>query len=91
MFRRDSVVVFETEPTEALPDVWYENDESFSIDSNGNHSGNITNQNISTGVAGVVDTKFFNCFAFGNGVESYKIRDALNGKSFNSYYSLIYQ
>ena len=83
VFRRDSVVVFETEPTEALPDVWYENDESFSIDSNGNHSGNITNQNISTGVAGVVDTKFFNCFAFGNGVESYKIRDALNGKSFN--------
>ena len=77
VFRRDSVVVFETEPDEALPDVWFENEESFSIDSNGNHSGNITNQDISTGVAGVVDTKFFNCFAFGNGVESYKIRDAL--------------
>ena len=83
VFRRDSVVIFETEPAEALPDVWFENEESFSIDSNGNHSGNITNQDISTGVAGVVDTKFFNCFAFGNGVESYKIRDALNGKSFN--------
>ena len=83
VFRRDSVIVFETEPQEALPDVWYENDQSYSIDSLGNHSGNVTNQNISTGVAGVVNTEFFNCFAFGNGVESYKIRDALNGKSFN--------
>jgi len=27
------VIVFETEPQEALPDVWYENEESFSIDS----------------------------------------------------------
>ena len=83
VYRRDSVVVFETEPQEALPDVWYENNESFSIDSSGNHSGNVTNQDISTGVAGVVNTGFFNCYAFGNGVESYKIRDALNGKSFN--------
>ena len=83
VYRRDSVIVFETEPQEALPDVWYENNESFSIDSSGNHSGNVTNQNISTGVAGVVNTGFFNCYAFGNGVESYKIRDALNGKSFN--------
>ena len=58
VYRRDSVVVFETEPQEALPDVWYENNESFSIDSSGNHSGNVTNQNISTGVAGVVNTGF---------------------------------
>ena len=83
VYRRDSVIVFETEPQEALPDVWYENDLSFAIDANGNHSGNVTNQNISTGVAGVINTGFFNCFAFGNGVESYKIRDSLNGKSFN--------
>jgi hypothetical protein len=83
VYRRDSVIVFETEPQEALPDVWYENNESFSIDANGNHSGNVTNQNIASGVAGIVNTGFFNCYAFGNGVESYKIRDALNGKSFN--------
>ena len=83
VYRRDAVIVFETEPKEVLPDVWYENNKSFSIDSLGNHSGNITNQNISSGVAGVVNTEFFNCFAFGNGVESYKIRDSLSGKSFN--------
>ena len=83
IYRRDSVIVFETEPQEALPDVWFENDQSYSIDSSGNHSGNVTNQNITNGVAGVVNTGFFNCYAFGNGVESYKIRDSLTGKSFN--------
>jgi hypothetical protein len=59
VYRRDSVIVFETEPQEALPDVWYENNKSFSIDSLGNHSGNITNQDISSGIAGVVNTEFF--------------------------------
>jgi len=83
VYRRDSVIVFETEPQDSLPDVWYENDLSFSIDSVGNHSGNVTNQNINAGTPGVVNTGFFNCYAFGNGVESYKIRDSVTGKSFN--------
>jgi len=35
--------VFETQPEEALPDVWYENNESFDI--NGDlHLGNVQNQ-----------------------------------------------
>ena len=48
--------MFETEPQEALPDVWFENDQSYSIDSLCNHSGNVTNQDITAGVAGVVNT-----------------------------------
>lgn len=37
------------------------------------------NQNFILGSPAVVDTGFFNCYAFGNGVESYKIRDSLIG------------
>lgn len=83
VFRADTTLIFETQPLDALPDVFFENDLSFSIDANGNHSGNVTNQNIALGIAGVVDTKFFNCFAFGNGAESYKIRDSIVGRPFN--------
>ena len=83
VFRADTVFVFETEPDDALPDVFFENDLSFEIDIDGNHMGNIQNQDIATNVSGIVDTQFFNCFAFGNGVESYKIRDSITGRSFN--------
>ena len=82
VFRSDKTLIFETEPSDALPDVFFENEMSFAI-TNGNHMGNIQNQNYSTGVSAIVDTKFFNCFAFGNGAESYKIRDSIIGNSFN--------
>jgi len=83
VYRRDSVIVFETEPEEALPDVWYENNLSFGIDTVGNHDGNVTNQDIATSQSGIVNTGFFNCYSFGNGVESYKIRDSITGKAMN--------
>ena len=80
IFRAENTIVFESEPSDTLPDVWYESSESYAIDSAGNHSGNVTNQNIASGVSGVVDTAFFNCFSFGNGVESYKVRDSMAGR-----------
>jgi hypothetical protein len=83
VFRAENTLIFETEPTDSLPDVFFENNLSFAIDENGNHMGNVTNQNINSGISGVVDTGFFNCFSFGNGAESYKIRDSLIGKSFS--------
>jgi hypothetical protein len=82
VFRADNSIIFETEPSDALPDVFFENEMSFPI-VNGNHQGNIQNQNIATQTPAIIDTKFFNCFAFGNGAESYKIRDSITGASFN--------
>jgi uncharacterized protein (DUF3820 family) len=82
VFRAISTIIFETEPTDALPDVFFENNLSFAIDSFGNHEGNVINQNIAGGISGVVDTEFFNCFSFGNGAESYKIRDSIIGRQF---------
>jgi hypothetical protein len=84
--RASASIVFETQPQEALPDVWFENNESFSIDSLGQHSGNVQNQLINFNNAGVaaqdaiIETAFSNCITFGNGIESYKIRDSINGK-----------
>ena len=77
--RAESTVVFETEPQETAPDVWYESSDSFPITTNGYHEGNVQNQ--TAGQAGIVTTDFFNCISFGNGVESSKIYDSLTGKS----------
>lgn len=82
VLRSDNNIIFETEPSDALPDVFFENQMSFAI-VNGNHQGNIQNQNIGAGTPAIIDTKFFNCFSFGNGAESYKIRDSIIGNSFN--------
>lgn len=83
VFRADTLLVFETEPKDTLPDIFYENNLSFDIGQNGEHYGNVQNQNFTTYAPAIVDTQFFNCFAFGNGVESYKVRDSAVGKTFN--------
>ncbi len=48
----------------------------------GGHIGNVQTQ--FGGVGGtnpaIINTAFFNCFAFGNGIESYQIRDEIAGK-----------
>lgn len=83
VYRAESILIFETEPDEANPDIFFENNLSFPIDDDGNHMGNVQDQDIAAGQPGIVDTEFFNCFAFGNGAESYKIRDSIIGRSFN--------
>jgi len=76
--RSTDVIVFETEPSPALPDLWYESSQSFLIDPLGNYYGNVQNQTGSQ--PAIIDTSFFNCISFGNGIESYKIRDSVKGK-----------
>ena len=72
----EGVLVFETEPDETNDIVYYENDQVFNIVS-GFHQGNTQNQ---TGTQdAIISTDFFNCYTFGNGVESFKIKDSLAG------------
>jgi hypothetical protein len=75
--------VFETLPIDALPDVFFENNLSLGITPLGEHKGTLQDQDFALGQAAVVDTGFFNCFSFGNGVESYKVRDSIVGREFN--------
>ena len=86
VFRADNLLVFETLPTDTLPDIFFENELSFPISDDGDHLSDMTgdiSQDIATGTPGIIQTGFFNCFTFGNGIESYKIRDSLIGRSFN--------
>lgn len=79
IIKSNHTFVFETEPQDALPDVWYESDESFLIDPQfRRYRGNVQDQSAT--LPAIVDTSFFNCITYGNGVESYKIRDSVSGK-----------
>lgn len=84
--RANNLLVFETLPVDTLPDVFFENNLSFPIDNIGNHLSNggpgDVSQDIALGVSAEINTNFFNCFTFGNGVESYKIRDSIIGRTF---------
>jgi len=83
--RVDSVIIFESEPQDALPDVWFESAETYNITTDGFHlSGtNPNDQDQTATLPAIVETDFFNCYSFGNGAESYKIRDSIVGKTFN--------
>lgn len=85
VFGADAACIFETEPTDTIPDIFFENDLSFPIGPNGEHLKNSNgpisdvSQNFTLNIPADLDTGFFNCYAFGNGVESYKALDSLIG------------
>lgn len=73
-------VIFETKPADAQPDIFYESSDVYRCDETG-HFGNVQNQVL--GVSpGIVDLDFFDCYCFGNGVESYKVKDSMTGHYF---------
>lgn len=77
----DGTVIFETEPKDAEQDIFYSTEEDFPI-VNGNHTGNIQDQDGSITPA-IVELDFFNCYSQGSGVESYQYKDAFNSNYLN--------
>jgi len=77
--RENDLVIFETTPNLADPNLFYDSSESYDIvlDANNelSHSGNVQNQELQSLTPAIVNLPFFNCFTFGNGVESIKILD----------------
>jgi len=158
VYRAESTLIFESEPLDASPDVWYESEDSFGIVrgdgfceytisvaasepnpividyqdtsdlpqqatcapgktitfvaecnsaainsstppqsaanvtglnsaitvDDGTHLGDVQNQVLSGNATqpAISNSGFYNCYAFGNGCESYKIRDSVLGKDF---------
>jgi len=87
--RQDNLVVFETEPAEADPNIFYDSSQMYDVVKNSSgqyiHKGNLQNQNINTipQTPAIIDLPFFDCFCFGNGVEGIKIGDMIQGKAVN--------
>ena len=68
----NGVLIFETEPTEIDDEIYYETEETFLIE-NGLHKGNEQDQTATDPAISVLG--FGNCFSFGNGAESIRVKD----------------
>jgi hypothetical protein len=77
----EGTVVFETEPEDALSDVFYETSQTFEIVDGEYHKGNIQDQDSE--LASIVELDFYNAYALGNGVESYRYKDGFNTRYLN--------
>ncbi|QDP52673.1 MAG: putative structural protein [Prokaryotic dsDNA virus sp.] len=64
--------IFETEPEDIDNDIYYETEETFLIE-NGFHKGNEQDQTSSQ--PAISKLGFGNCFSFGNGAESVRVKD----------------
>lgn len=86
VFRSNSLLIFESEPLDADPNFYYDASEMFDIDSNGNHlSGDRVedgDQDQTSTQDAIVNLDFADVYTFGNGLESFKIKDQLAGKGF---------
>lgn len=80
IFSANGLLVFETEPDNVNNEIFFEGSKSYPI-TNGLHSGNLQDQTSLQPCK--LNLDIYNCFTFGNGVESYKIDDALSLPGFN--------
>ena len=84
IIKSESSLVFESEPLDSSPGLFYEGQDNYPITGGFHMSGaDIADKNQTASQDAIVNLNFGNCFSFGNGVESYKIRDSIVGKSFN--------
>lgn len=73
-------VMFETIPVRADVDTFYETQQTFDIE-NGLHKG--SEQDQTNSLPAIIELDFFNCYAQGNGLESYQVKDSLNTNYLN--------
>ena len=78
-------IIFETVPVDIDNDIYFENDQVFNISAAQKHQSGTTagDQNQTPTLPAIVNLDVFDCFSFGNGVESYKVEDRIDGYSFN--------
>ena len=81
VFRAGGLLTFETIPQENTNEIYYESTNSYPITSDGYHTSN--NQDQTATLPAIVDLDMYNCFSFGNGVESFKIEDGIDKPGFN--------
>lgn len=90
IFTSKGMVVFETDPKDKSSEVYFETADTYNI-LNGSHLSNaLTNQddkdqNIAIpGDSAILNLSFFNCYSYGNGVESYIVKDLFNGNNLST-------
>ena len=81
VFSAGNILVFETIPEDNTNEIYYESFKSYPITEDRLHTGDIQDQTSVDPC--IVSLDMYNCFSFGNGVESFKIEDGLARPGFN--------
>ena len=84
--RTNTLMVFESEAVDANTELYYDASESYPITQpqgfhNSGTNTTLGDQNQTAAKDAVVNLNFQDCFVFGNGVESFKIKDSLAGRA----------
>ena len=77
-------IIFETKPLEEPANVFYEIGRTYQI-TGGLHMGAAGDINQTATTPATIYLNAFTCFSWGNGIESYKIKDKLNGTPMKLY------
>lgn len=84
IFQSEQDIIFETKEKVESSDIFYEVGKTYGI-SGDNHvsleTGGTDTDQVFGSVDGVFTLPMFNCFAWGNGFESYKVKDSFNAVS----------
>jgi len=82
IFQSESDIIFETKPLDSNLDIFNEIGRTYQIDEEGNHLGFDSNDVDQTDSnPATLKLPVFNAFSWGNGFESYKIKDLLSTNS----------
>ena len=76
------LLIFETDPKDKSSQIFFETQDTYLIDEDGNHLGKYDGD-VDQDAIGLtpcsIKLNFYNCFSQGNGAESYIVRDKFNG------------
>ena len=78
----DDIINFETKPETINSEIFYELPATYNINSQGYHEAPAGGTTQTDSTQATFELPFFNCFSWGNCVESYKIKDDFNAKFF---------
>lgn len=73
-------IVFETKPAYNESNIFYEWGQTFPVTGGFHTSDDVADQDQNEGQPAIIEIDAFNCFAWKNGYESYKIKDKLTGR-----------
>jgi len=83
IFNSKSLAIFETRPKDISDELYYETSQCFDIVEDAGqlfHTGNTQTQSAS--LPAICDLSVFNAYCFGNGAESFRVRDRTSTKEF---------
>lgn len=81
IFQIEQNIILETKPIDNNSDIVYEIGQTYTITNNYHIGNGGVDINQSSGVDAVIRLPLYNCFSWGNGFESYKIKDLFNAKT----------